>query len=885
MPILFVQVSKVGPPGSAGPAGTTNPRGVWASGNTYAQNDMVTYSSAAYLALQASGPGGAAKQPDTNPTYWQAMEGVPGVTGATGAGYGGTSSTSLTPASGNKSFTTQAGMAWAVGAPIQATSASTPASYMSGTVYSYASTTLVIAVTAYAGATKADWVFSAPTGLQGPAGTTGAPGAIGPAATPVPPYMSGLIAGPDTSKTILGTTHGIATAALIVAVYDNSTPKRHGIDCGPPDVDPVTFDVTITFAVAQSDYYVVINGGGSPGTSGGAPSGTGMVAVTSGVPRLAVANTDYMPAVGGNGLLMVGKVTTGVVSLATATVDYQPPLGFTPENITSKGAANGYCPLDGSSQVPLVNLPVANLSGGYVASMFNWYGVSPGGTLSIGSNPITLPGMTPIGVNGNDTLHTLLITDVTTPANTEVVTITGGAARSGMTGSQTLTITCAKAHTGSWTIGSASMGIEECIVVATGAAWNIYGPLLVSPGVNIHLSGSFYIYGTIYVPYGCTFSGDESTLLYIQSTLTNVPVFDCAATCTFSGVNLSASGMVSGSAAIRIGNLGLVAGTLIDNCGFTGFYDGIVNVNGQLTTVRNCTFENITYRAIVGNNTSNLDTDVLIAHSNQYGNFVGAFACIHITSGGAVISDERMIMSAEDQVEHGIYGRWTANASGLQISNCRIGYCHTSGIDLSTSALFQYVTITGNTVDQENGTGATKGIVCNVSGAGIMSQVCIAGNVLEGNPSTGTFTAIDITGCSAGTVTAGPNNITNATTIIAGAAALWTAMTLQGSGSTLWTATSGCFTPAFRMDGDGMIRLCGSATVASFTNISNFARLPYSPPYTLNGTVSLYDTTSSIWVQALWIINTSGMLEIYAPTFTPTHGAKVWLDGIVTRLT
>lgn len=35
----------------------------------------------------------------------------------------------------------------------------------------------------------------------------------------------------------------------------------------------------------------------------------------------------------------------------------QSALGFTPENITKRGAANGYCPLDASSLVPSVNLP------------------------------------------------------------------------------------------------------------------------------------------------------------------------------------------------------------------------------------------------------------------------------------------------------------------------------------------------------------------------------------------------------------------------------------------------------------------------------------------------------------------------------------------------
>ncbi len=71
-------------------------------------------------------------------------------------------------------------------------------------------------------------------------------------------YLSDLIAGPDSSKTILGAAHGLTSFGLWVGVYDNATP-REAIAVGWT-VHPTTFDVVITFAAPQSSYYVNIHG-------------------------------------------------------------------------------------------------------------------------------------------------------------------------------------------------------------------------------------------------------------------------------------------------------------------------------------------------------------------------------------------------------------------------------------------------------------------------------------------------------------------------------------------------------------------------------------------------------------------------------------------------
>ena|ERR1700739_2272517 len=103
--MAWTQVANIkGPTGSQGPTGpqgpqgipggTTNWRGSWASTNSYAVNDAVTYNGSSYVCTTAIAAGGSS--PDTDPTHWQLAAaagatgpqgpaGAPGSTGATGA--------------------------------------------------------------------------------------------------------------------------------------------------------------------------------------------------------------------------------------------------------------------------------------------------------------------------------------------------------------------------------------------------------------------------------------------------------------------------------------------------------------------------------------------------------------------------------------------------------------------------------------------------------------------------------------------------------------------------------------------------------------------------------------------------------------------------------
>ena len=103
---------------------------------------------------------------------------------------------------------------------------------------------------------------------------------------------------------------------------------------------------------------------------------------------------------------------------------------------------------------------------------------SPGGNLSVGLNVITLAPV-PNGIYGTSLGHPLYISGGTGTA--EAVAIGGGTAVAGAP-SGTVIVTCANAHSGAWTIGSASGGIQEAIASLPAAG----GEVIVSCDATLH---------------------------------------------------------------------------------------------------------------------------------------------------------------------------------------------------------------------------------------------------------------------------------------------------------------------------------------------------------------------------------------------------------------
>jgi hypothetical protein len=137
---------------------------------------------------------------------------------------------------------------------------------------------------------------------------------------------------------------------------------------------------------------------------------------------------------------------------------------------------------------------LTNLAG-YQSTGYDFAPQSPGGSLVAGSNSVTLTPV-PKGVNGTDRFHYLYISGGTGAA--EAVKITGGTAVAGAA-SGTVIFTCANAHSGAWTIRSASSGIKEAsiaqndigTVTVPAGTYKLYGPLILPTTMSLEGMGAY----------------------------------------------------------------------------------------------------------------------------------------------------------------------------------------------------------------------------------------------------------------------------------------------------------------------------------------------------------------------------------------------------------
>src|ERR1022692_814264 len=148
--------------------------------------------------------------------------------------------------------------------PPSSTFASPPATPAAGSVYIFTDASAVVTCSG-GGSSLATcrWSGSAWAAVGGSGGGGGGSA----------PYLSSLIAGPDSTKTIAGATHGFATTALLGAAYDNASPRNALAIAWT--VNASTYDVVITFGSPKSNYYVVINGGVGPAGPTGATGAVG----------------------------------------------------------------------------------------------------------------------------------------------------------------------------------------------------------------------------------------------------------------------------------------------------------------------------------------------------------------------------------------------------------------------------------------------------------------------------------------------------------------------------------------------------------------------------------------------------------------------------------
>jgi hypothetical protein len=125
---------------------------------------------------------------------------------------------------------------------------------------------------------------------------------------------------------------------------------------------------------------------------------------------------------------------------------------------------------------------VTDTAGVIVSTDYAFTAQAPGGSLTIGSNTITLSPI-PSGLAVGNKLYISAGT-----GTAETVAITGWNSTTGV-----VIVTCANTHSGAWTIQSASAGIQEAIVVAYTAG----GGKVIIPGGNHTLRGTINLYSYV----------------------------------------------------------------------------------------------------------------------------------------------------------------------------------------------------------------------------------------------------------------------------------------------------------------------------------------------------------------------------------------------------
>lgn len=294
-----------------------------------------------------------------------------------------------------------------------------------------------------------------------------------------------------------------------------------------------------------------------------------------------------------------------------------------------------------------------------VNTMYAFPAQSPGGSLIAGNNSITLSPV-PAGINGTDTGHYLYISGGT--GAPEAALITGGNAVGGAP-SGTLIIQCANAHSGAWTISSATSGIAEAL-----------SALLPSGGQVWVAAGEFPMYGTLTIPRdGITIEGAGPASRLTWSNAAN----DCIsvsgrAQCTIRDLTIKGVGKTGGWGINTLNTNNLTLKNLwIDSV------QGINLVSNIIALIDSVVFlnlrTNMTGIHIYGGNDQMISNLVMDWDGSNYYD-----AGIHIeASGGAMISHADVIHAASGLLIDPPAG---ATVTAIQVSNVWFDSCGSNGI-------------------------------------------------------------------------------------------------------------------------------------------------------------------------------------------------------------
>lgn len=351
----------------------------------------------------------------------------------------------------------------------------------------------------------------------------------------------------------------------------------------------------------------------------------------------------------------------------------------------------------------------------YVSSVdYNYAAQTPGGSLIIGSNTITMnPLPAGVAIGGSAYISNGIGT-------AESVPITG------VSGNQII-VTCANTHSGAWTIQSASAGIQEACS---------------TPNTYVMIpNGSYNIYSTIKPSIGCTIDGlgtpaalGPSGAVFLHMQVQGIPMFDIAVAVvslrhlqlafgTYPAYTVGGVSASAGSIGIQCAVNGDVNQPLFEDILINNFYNNLVIGNGVRACAINC-------RRIESYQATQ-DGIVITGVNSGYMDTILSEACV---GNGYTLNNEAAIhWSRIEAFNNGGWGIKINNTAAFQFDSIDSEANYLGEISITTPAFASG--IMQNVILQSAGSSPTfgnnttaPGLLINTGAAGIIiSNLAIAG--------------------------------------------------------------------------------------------------------------------------------------------------------------
>jgi len=469
-------------------------------------------------------------------------------------------------------------------------------------------------------------------------------------------------------------------------------------------------------------------------------------------------------------------------------------------------------------------------------------------------------------------------------------------------GASSITVTCAHTHTGAWTVGSASSGLQEAIEYSyQSASW-----------IPIHIPANggtpYPIYAPVNVKFPIHLFGDSAWCSILQAQ-GNIGVIDHVSGngAVYENFSIQATSQQTAGFGIRLGNAGAeINFTQISRVYCNLLYDGIIAVNADNWGVKHCVIYEFTHSGITVGSTLSPDDfgcDIEGCIILNWGLGTPAAAGVLITSTTANVTGGWIGGTGDNQMNYAVYSNTVAStAGGLTISNVQIQTCMIAmiyvggtnyGISIAGNEMQCGTGLAGSGIVIANGvgTGCCQGtingnVITGTIGAawvGVSISGGASGWTIDGNSFANMPTGISLSGT--GSVTLGPNNFSNVTAPISntGSGSDWSSVSLQNS----WGSQGAGYNNfGFRIEGARLFfrGLIGGGTYTAGTTVWTLPAgyRPAGNCFILALGEGIYGTAMAM---AMLNINaTTGAVTIAASTLSVSAG-NLSLEGLSVPLT